>query len=69
MDRNARQRHWHEYLIWHNHLEMEERNFNLRARQLDIHESHLRRCERRCDRCETDIRAARLRGRGWSRGS
>jgi hypothetical protein len=31
MDRNAHRRHWHEYLIWRNHLKMEERNLNLHA--------------------------------------
>jgi hypothetical protein len=31
MDHNAHRRHWHEYLIWRNHLKMEERNLNLHA--------------------------------------
>jgi hypothetical protein len=51
-------------LIWHNRLELEDRNLNLRARQLDIREAHLCRYEHRCDRHEADVHDARLRGRG-----
>jgi hypothetical protein len=47
---------------------MEERNLNQRASKLDIHEAHLRRRERRCDRCEADLHAARLRGTTRGRG-
>jgi hypothetical protein len=68
MDRTAHIRHWEEDLIWRNHLEMEERNLNQRASKLDIHEAHLRRRERRCDRCEADLHAARLRGTTRGRG-
>jgi hypothetical protein len=64
MDRTARMKHCEEDLIWRNRLQNEEWNLNQRARQLDVHEVHLRRWERRCDRCEADIRAGRLRGRG-----
>jgi hypothetical protein len=48
---------------------MEERNLNHRARQLDIHEAHLRRWEHRCDRHDTDLRATRVRGRARGSGS
>jgi hypothetical protein len=69
MHLNARHRNWHEDLIWYNHLEMEERNLNLHAQQLDIREEHLCRRERICDRREVEVRAARMRGRGRNRGS
>jgi hypothetical protein len=40
---------------------MEEKNHNLRARQLDVYEAHLHRSEHICDRHEAGLRAARLR--------
>jgi hypothetical protein len=67
IDCTARMRHYEEDLIWSNRLQNEEWNLNQRARQLDVHEAHLRRWEHRCDRREADLRAARLGGRG--RGS
>jgi hypothetical protein len=66
-EHNARWRHWRIDLIWHNCLEIEEYNLNLRARQLDVREAHPHRCEHRCDHRESEIRAARLRGMGTGR--
>jgi hypothetical protein len=40
MDHIAHMRHWEENLIWCNRLEMEERNLNLHACQLDVREAH-----------------------------
>jgi hypothetical protein len=64
MDRTARMRHCEEDLIWQNHLQNEEWNLNERARQVDVREAHIRRRERIYDKRETDLRAARLQGRG-----
>jgi hypothetical protein len=62
MDRTSHMRDWEEDLIWHNYLEMEERNLNQHARQLNICEAHLCRQKHRCDRHQADLRAARVRG-------
>jgi hypothetical protein len=43
-------------------MQREEHNLNQHARQLDVREAHLRRCEHRCDRREAKIHAARMRG-------
>jgi hypothetical protein len=67
MDCGARMRHCEEDLIWQNRLQNQEWNLNQRARQLDVREAYLCRCERRCDRRDANLRAARLWGRG--RGS
>jgi hypothetical protein len=69
MDHNACRRHMKEDLIYCNHLEIEERNLNLCIRQLDVRETHLCRRECRCNRCETEVCIARLRGIGTGRGS
>jgi hypothetical protein len=61
-ERQARQRHRGEDLIWRTSMQGQEYNLNQRRRQLDVCEAHLRVCERRCDRCEAEIRAARMRG-------
>jgi hypothetical protein len=54
-------------LIWRTHLQRQEYNLNQRARQLDLHEAHLHRCECRCDHREAEVRAARLNGNGWGK--
>jgi hypothetical protein len=61
-ERQARQRHRGEDLIWLTSMQRQEYNLNQRRRQLDIHKAHLRVRERRCDRREAEIRAARMRG-------
>jgi hypothetical protein len=61
-ERHASQRHSDEDLIWCTHMQREGYNLNQHARQLDVREAHLHRCEHRCDRCEAEIRAARMRG-------
>jgi hypothetical protein len=66
-EHNAHQRHMGEDLIWHTHLQMEEYNLNQRARQLDVCEAHLHRCECRCDRREADVHATILRDMGTGR--
>jgi hypothetical protein len=43
-------------------MQRQEYNLNQHRRQLDVHEAHLRVRERRCDRCEAEIRAVRMRG-------
>jgi hypothetical protein len=58
----ARQRHRGEDLIWRTSMQRQEYNLNQRRRQLDVREAHLHVRERRCDRCEAEIRAARMRG-------
>jgi hypothetical protein len=68
VEHNARQRNRGEYLIWCTHLEMKMYNLNQRARQLNVHEAHLHRCEHRCDHRETEVRAARLGGMDTGRG-
>jgi hypothetical protein len=47
---------------------MEEYNLNRCARQLDVREAHLRRRERRCDHCDAEVHATRLRGMSTGRG-
>jgi hypothetical protein len=54
----ARLRHMGEDLIWRTCMQREEYNLNHCARQLDVHEAHLRRCDHR----EVEIHAARMRG-------
>jgi hypothetical protein len=49
-------------LIWRTSMQRKEYNLNQRARQLDVREAHLCVHERRCDRRETEIHAARMRG-------
>jgi hypothetical protein len=61
-ERHARRRHRGEDFIWHTRMQGEEYNLNQRARQLNVREAHLRRRERRCDCCEAEIRAVRMRG-------
>jgi hypothetical protein len=67
-DQNARRRHKCEDVIWYTRLEMQEYNLNQRARVLDICEAHICRRERRCDRREAKLRAART-DRGSKSGS
>jgi hypothetical protein len=55
-------------MTWHNRVEMEEYNVNLRAQQLDICEANLCRHEHECDRCEAEVRVAKLSGRGIGMG-
>jgi hypothetical protein len=45
-------------------MQRQEYNLNQRRRQLDVREAHLRVRERRCDCCEAEIHAARMRGMG-----
>jgi hypothetical protein len=61
-ERQARQRHRGEDLIWLTSMQRQEYNLNQRRRQLDIHKAHLCVRERRCDRREAENRAARMRG-------
>ena len=61
-ERRARQRHRGKDLIWRTSMQRQEYNLNQRRRQLDVREAHLRVREHRCDRRETKIRAARMRG-------
>jgi hypothetical protein len=61
-ERQARQSHRGEDLIWHTSMQRQEYNLNQRRRQLDVHEAHLRVRERRYDRREAEIRATRMRG-------
>jgi hypothetical protein len=68
-ERNACQRHKGEDLIWRTRMQREEYNLNQRAQQLDVHEAHLHRCERRCDHHKIEIRAIRMRGMGTEMGS
>jgi hypothetical protein len=68
-NQNARRRHIGEDLIWRTRLERQEYNLNQRGRELDIRKAHLRRCERRWDRREAEVRAARLSGTGRGSGS
>jgi hypothetical protein len=60
--RQARQRHRGKDLIWRTSMQRQEYNINQHRRQLDVREAHLRVREHRCDRCEAEIRATRLRG-------
>jgi hypothetical protein len=62
-ERQARRRHRGEDLIRRTNMQRQEYNLNQRTRQLDIRESHLRVCERRCDHHEAEIHEARMRGR------
>jgi hypothetical protein len=62
VERQARQRHRGEDLIWHTSMQMQEYNLNQRRRQLDVREAHLCVCERRCDHREAEIHVARTRG-------
>jgi hypothetical protein len=43
-------------------MQRQEYNLNQCRRQLDIRDTHLRVRERRCDRREAEIHAARMRG-------
>jgi hypothetical protein len=43
-------------------MQRQEYNLNQCRRQLDVREAHLRVRERRCDRREAEICAARMRG-------
>jgi hypothetical protein len=61
-DQSACRRHRGEDLIWRTHLQRQEYNLNQRARQLDIHEAHLHRCEHICDHREVEVHAAGLVG-------
>jgi hypothetical protein len=61
-ERQARQRHRGEDLIWCTSMQRQEYNLNQRRRQLDVHKAHLCVREHRCDRREAEIRAARMRG-------
>jgi hypothetical protein len=58
----AHRRHRGEDFIWRTHMQMGEYNLNQRAWQLDIREAHLHVRECRCDRCEAEIHATRMRG-------
>jgi hypothetical protein len=62
-ERQARQRHRGENLIWHTNMQRQEYNLNQHTRQLDVREAHLRVRERRCDHSEAEIHATRMRGR------
>jgi hypothetical protein len=62
-ERQARQRHRGENLIWHTNMQRQEYNLNQHTRQLDVREAHLRVRERRCDHREAEIHATRMRGR------
>jgi hypothetical protein len=64
-ERHVCRRHMGEDLIWCTRMQSEEYNINQRARQLDIREVHVRRCDRR----EAEIRAARMRGTNTRRES
>jgi hypothetical protein len=57
---HARQRNRGKDLIWHTRMQREKYNLNQRAQQLDIHEAHLRRRERRCDHRDAEIHVARI---------
>jgi hypothetical protein len=61
-ERQTRQRHRGEGLIWHTSMQRQEYNLNQCRRQLDIREAHLHVHERRCDHREAEICAARIRG-------
>jgi hypothetical protein len=61
-ERNTRQRHRGEDLIWRTRMKREEYNLNQRTWQLDVREAHLRIREHRCDHREAKIRAERMRG-------
>jgi hypothetical protein len=61
-ERQSRQWHLGEDLIWRTSMQRQEYNINQHKRQLDIREAHLRVRERRCDCREAEIRAARMRG-------
>jgi hypothetical protein len=51
-------------------MQRKEYNLNQRARALDIRETHLHRCERRCDRHEVEGAAGVSgTGRGGESGS
>jgi phenylalanine-4-hydroxylase len=56
-----------EDLIWHTLMQREEYNLNQRARQLDVHEAHVRRRERICDHREVEICLARMSGTNTGR--
>jgi hypothetical protein len=62
-ERQTRQRHRGENLIWHTNIQRQEYNINQHTRQLDVREAHLRVRERRCDHREAEIHATRMRGR------
>jgi hypothetical protein len=66
-DQNAHRRNMGEDLIWRTRMQRKEFNLIQHACQLDVREAHLRRLERRCDRREAEVCAARLSG--TSRGS
>jgi hypothetical protein len=55
-------KHGGEDLIWRTSMQRQEYNLNQRRRQLDVREAHLRVHEHRCDQCEAEIHAARMRG-------
>jgi hypothetical protein len=57
-ERQARQRHRGEDLIWRTSMQRQEYNLNQHRRQLDVREAHLRVRERRCVRHEAEICAA-----------
>jgi hypothetical protein len=61
-ERQARQRHRGKDLIWCTSMQRQEYNLNQCRKQLDIREAQLCARERRCDRCEAEIRAARMMG-------
>jgi hypothetical protein len=60
-ERQARQRHRGQDLIWRTSMQRQEYNLNQCRRQLDVCEAHLRVRERRCDCREAEIRAAKMR--------
>jgi hypothetical protein len=66
---HAHRRHMGEDLIWHTHMQREDYNLNHCARQLGVREAYLHRRERRCDRHEADIHAARMSGTDTGRES
>jgi hypothetical protein len=61
-ERQTRQRHRGEDLIWHTSMQRQEYNLNQRRRQLDVREAYLHVHEHRCDRREAEIHVARMRG-------
>jgi hypothetical protein len=61
-ERNTRQRHRSEDLIWRTHMQRQKYNLNQRTWQFDVREAHLRVRERRCDHREAEIRVARMTG-------
>jgi hypothetical protein len=59
-ERNARQRHRGEDLIWRTRMQREEYNLNQRTQQHDVREAHLYIREHRCDCREAEIHATSM---------